>query len=147
MPEKGIFRITRFLIVTSSISLFPLNAATSILLVVQVDPSITAPYSPMNVWPLFGIISDVIACTPVLTQNVVPGAFTATVAGILVPTRRLTTPVVGHVIVGCGPRALDGGGGGGDVVSRYQHCFVCPVAGSIPPNRSVLQFTLFVNVP
>src|SRR5574339_587968 len=72
MPFWGMFRMTRFLMVTLSTPLFrPRNAASSGFELVQPVPSRIAPYSPTKVLPVFGVIELIRECTPALRQNVV----------------------------------------------------------------------------
>jgi hypothetical protein len=48
--------------------------------VLQPSPSIIAPYVPTKVFPVFGVIADVIECVPTPRQKAVPAGLAVTAA-------------------------------------------------------------------
>src|SRR5436190_17664527 len=85
MPYWGMFRITRFLMVTLSMAVFgsfgsfgssyTRNAACESSVVVQPVPSRIAPNSPTKVLPVFGVSDRFTTCVPALKQYVVAPGF------------------------------------------------------------------------
>jgi hypothetical protein len=89
--------------VTRSMSwLCPRNAPCVESVVTHADPSRIAPYSPMKVFPVFGVIELVTEWTPALKQNVVPPGLALIADWIEEPGKTLIAEG-GQAMDGCGP--------------------------------------------
>ena len=91
-------------------SLCARNAACVSSAVVQPLPSRIAPYSPTNVFPVFGLIELHRECVPALRQNVVLPGLRLTAAWMLAPGEMLMLPAA-QVMLGCVPAPGVAGGG------------------------------------
>src|SRR5262245_36976509 len=112
MPRWGILRMTRFRIVTLSMSWFCARKAAWVeSLAAHPEPSRMAPYSPTKVSPVFGEIELVIECTPARRQYVVPADRRLMTCWIELPGQMSTAPE-GQVMLAEGPYVMAGAGAG-----------------------------------
>jgi len=103
MPRAGMLRMTRFLMVMSSMFWFQALKAPWVWSVVdQPVPSKTAPDLPVKLSPDFGVIEPVSLKVPMPRQKLVPAGWSFTAFWISDPAEMLTAPV-GHAMVDCGP--------------------------------------------